>query len=108
MKVQIRHGVFETNSSSIHSLTICPLGDFNAFRKGDLVVEVNSIQSSRWNLVRTDSVAPEKVYSATNYDDDIYNYEYATFDAIMENAESSLFETIGDEWMVISMYSYDY
>lgn len=29
MKRQIRRGVFETNSSSVHSLTMCMESDFN-------------------------------------------------------------------------------
>ena len=29
MKRQIRHGVFETNSSSVHSITMCTKNEFN-------------------------------------------------------------------------------
>lgn len=34
----IRIGVFETNSSSTHSLTICSKAEFEAFKNGDLVL----------------------------------------------------------------------
>ena len=34
----IRIGVFETNSSSTHSLTICSKAEFEAFKSGDLVL----------------------------------------------------------------------
>lgn len=37
MKVQIRHSVFETNSSSTHSLTMCTKSDFEKWKNGDLV-----------------------------------------------------------------------
>ena len=37
MKRQIRRGVFETNSSSIHSLTMCMDSDFNKWVAGELV-----------------------------------------------------------------------
>ena len=37
MKRQIRHGVFETNSSSVHSLTMCMESDFNKWVAGELV-----------------------------------------------------------------------
>ena len=34
MKRQIRKGVFETNSSSTHSLTICLKSDFDRWNRG--------------------------------------------------------------------------
>lgn len=36
MKRQIRRGLFETNSSSVHTLTICSKKDFDAWRVGFL------------------------------------------------------------------------
>jgi len=36
MKI-IRDGVFETNSSSTHSLSIVTCEEFNSFKKGDLI-----------------------------------------------------------------------
>lgn len=35
MKTQIRHGVFETNSSSTHSITLCSKEQFEAFKRGE-------------------------------------------------------------------------
>lgn len=37
MKRQIRRGVFETNSSSVHSLTMCMESDFDKWVAGELV-----------------------------------------------------------------------
>lgn len=37
MKRQIRRGVFETNSSSVHSLTMCMKSDFDKWVAGELV-----------------------------------------------------------------------
>lgn len=36
MKVQIRHDLFETNSSSVHSLTIVPESEIDKWREGKL------------------------------------------------------------------------
>ena len=33
----IRQGVFETNSSSVHSLTICSQEDYDRWEKGELI-----------------------------------------------------------------------
>lgn len=39
MKRQIRQNVFETNSSSVHSLTICSEEDFKKWENGKLVYD---------------------------------------------------------------------
>lgn len=39
MKKQIRRGVFETNSSSTHSLTMCSEDEFEAWKRGELLFE---------------------------------------------------------------------
>ncbi len=39
MKRQIRHGVFETNSSSVHSLTMCSQSEYDEFEKGNMYIE---------------------------------------------------------------------
>ena len=37
--IKIRRNVFETNSSSTHSLIICSEKEFNDFKKGDICVD---------------------------------------------------------------------
>ena len=37
MKVQIRSSVFETNSSSVHSVTMCNKIDWEAWQQGDIM-----------------------------------------------------------------------
>lgn len=39
MKRQIRQGVFETNSSSVHSLTICDADEYQQWKDGTLVMD---------------------------------------------------------------------
>jgi len=39
MKKQIRFGVFETNSSSTHSLTMCSSEDYGKWKKGELIFD---------------------------------------------------------------------
>lgn len=40
MKNVIRYGVFETNSSSSHSLCVCTKEEYEKFKKGDLVLDI--------------------------------------------------------------------
>ena len=42
MKRQIRRGVFETNSSSVHSLTICSQEEYDAWVKGEMILDTHS------------------------------------------------------------------
>ena len=41
MKVQIRQGVFETNSSSTHSISICSKAEWEAFNRGELMINIH-------------------------------------------------------------------
>lgn len=40
MKQTIRRGVFETNSSSVHSLTLCNASDFNKWISGEMLYSI--------------------------------------------------------------------
>lgn len=39
MKRQVRRGVFETNSSSVHSLTMCSKSEYDEFEKGNMYIK---------------------------------------------------------------------
>ena len=39
MKRQIRRGVFETNSSSVHSITMCSEDEYDKWIKGELIYD---------------------------------------------------------------------
>ena len=40
MKIQVRRGVFETNSSSVHTLCICSSDDYNKWENGKLFYDL--------------------------------------------------------------------
>ena len=37
--IQIRNNIFETNSSSVHSITLCPEEEFEKWKKGELLFD---------------------------------------------------------------------
>lgn len=37
--IQVRQGIFETNSSSTHSLTMCTNSDFEKWKNGELIYD---------------------------------------------------------------------
>ena len=81
MKRQIRRGVFETNSSSVHSLTMCMESDFNKWVAGELVW-------SRWRdelLPITDEIKKsmeedEREYLTYEQFNDYDYIDYETFE----------------------------
>ena len=65
MKKQIRHGVFETNSSSTHSLTMCSEEEFEQWKKGELLFDEYSESFVKANSLSDD----DKKYAAQDYED---------------------------------------
>ena len=61
---QIRHGVFETNSSSTHSITMCMKSDYDKWVNGELYWD-------RWGC----KLVSKDVVDHSNYPEDYYTYE---------------------------------
>lgn len=96
---QIRRSVFETNSSSTHSITVCTEGEYEKFERGELMYD-------RWNekLVPKSSTIEEG-------DEDC---QYCTYENLSDNGWGSLdvyshrFTTpSGDKMVVFGTYGYD-
>ena len=72
MKKQTRVGVFETNSSSTHSLTICTEDDFERFKSGEL-------RLNRRELVKPDPKDDDQVaYEDMGSDLEYFEEEFTT------------------------------
>ena len=61
MKEQIRKKVFETNSSSVHSLTMCSMTEYEKWKKGELVYDECSE-----SLVEIPAITEEEKENAKN------------------------------------------
>ena len=85
MKRQIRRGVFETNSSSVHSLTMCMESDFNKWVTGELVWsrwgdelvpitdEIKKSIEEDWAPEEIDKALKQAFIGALSKTSDIYN-----------------------------------
>ena len=77
--LQIRHGVFETNSSSTHSITIVPKDEFEKWVDGEVYFNDNSWEVKNTNRWLTKEEAIVGVlgcdYPPTNDDDRDYTYK---------------------------------
>ena len=66
MKRQIRFGVYETNSSSTHSLTMCSEEEFKQWKNGELLFNEYGIQT----FVKPNKLSEnDKKYAAQDYED---------------------------------------
>ena len=97
MKRQIRRGVFETNSSSVHSLTMCTSSDYDKWKNGELVW-------SRWD----DELIPitdEIKRSMDNDEREFLTYEqFSDYDYMEYETYSESFKTPSGE----TVYGFGY
>ena len=106
--IQVRRNVFETNSSSTHSITICTEDEYEMWKRGE-------VYWSRWdeNFVSKEEV--EEGFKKSNMDDiDDYLYDEGlyTFDRYndieMETYEEHYQTKSGDKIIAFGYYGYDY
>lgn len=105
---QIRQSVFETNSSSTHSLTILPKEDFEKFVRGELLYDAcgEKLVTKEEALADIHKYAPEVTLEdlEDGYDDyqtyeRLGDYEYETFN-------QSYTTKSGDEIVAFGYYGY--
>ena len=107
MKRQIRIGVFETNSSSVHTLSIVSEKDFERWEDGELLF-------SRWDdkFVEASSVTREKYVDEWDgseyYDDDGYQtYDEWLDDDYLEYYIERYTTESGDKIVAFGKYGHD-
>ena len=93
MKISIRRGVFETNSSSTHTITMCSEEEYNKWKNGELVFD-------RW---QEELVEPKE--------DNKY-HEYQTYDEFWEDEFLEGFyekytTNSGEKVIAFGLYGYD-
>lgn len=113
MKIQVRQGLFETNSSSTHSLVMFKGSDWELFKEGKLVIE-NSLYSNK--LIRREDVPEGKSIFDPKSSNDIFFYDYIPYEAwINMNDYTDGYEVIMDKvedsngtdyTVVASIYAY--
>ena len=133
--LQIRHGVFETNSSSTHSITMCSKETFEAWKNGELLFHCWEDEFVSNNELKEDMIDEAKQYYESNMNpfmkewDDLseevkgqwindyihdhtdYNSDYRTYNQFMNDYELETFveryTTEGGE-EIVAFGSYGY
>ena len=136
MKRQIRRGVFETNSSSTHSLTMCSEEEFEAWKRGEVLFQAygkeNFISVTKlsehdkkmaqedyeenkddfqkdWNDLSED--AKQKYYTKYAKENDIIDEDAKTYDQYMNDGDLETFvqrytSKNGDKIVAFGEYGY--
>lgn len=111
----IRRGVFETNSSSTHSLTMVAKDEYESWRQGDFLINTNDN-----NLIsREDAINNlKKSYKHIDFDDEetvkdyLRDNEYLTYDEYfddeyLEGYSQDYTSKNGDEIVGFGKYGHD-
>lgn len=96
--ISIRRNVFETNSSSTHSMTICTKNEYEQWKNGELL----------FDRYRDELVKPEDIKEKDDY-------RYQTYESYCEGDEDCYLEGYcenyttpsGDEIVIFGEYGYD-
>lgn len=106
MKIQVRQGVFETNSSSVHTLAITTNANWHKFEKGELLMKGYPYDIS---FVDVNSVNQEQVFTIDKYNNDEYYlyYDYMTYDAFKHLDDAEILFKEFDNILAISVYKYE-
>lgn len=96
--IQIRQGVFETNSSSTHALAICTQEEWDKLQSGEYVVD-------EWNITKMFDANDEAVKG------DVYE-RYLTYDELFDRMPFEFFtrhftSPSGDKMVAWGYYGYD-
>ena len=97
MKIQVRRGVFETNSSSVHTLCICSADDYDKWKNGKLFYDLYN------DTLVVDS-------------DKIQENDYMTYDEFFDYLSDSGYEEYkenyksksGDDIVAFGYYGFDW
>jgi hypothetical protein len=125
--LQIRTGVFETNSSGTHSFTMCEANDFAKFKSGEMIMvdgKVISFKDAVLNSLKCRWISEEQKATLTKLLEDpenckeqilenlpeyaYKNYaEYEDRNSEYEQFESSYKTQSGDEIVAFGYYGYN-
>lgn len=124
MKRQIRRGVFETNSSSVHSLTMCTAEEYRKWENGEVLYwEDKDKFGTREDIIEElktlrYSWSKELYYPDTNWEDkddvnDVFSDErIMTYEEYFDNDDFETFEDrygtpSGDVVVAFGYYGHD-
>lgn len=118
MKIQVRRGVFETNSSSTHSLTMCMKEDYDKWKAGEVYLNDSwSIKTEGQFATKEEAIKAIEQYTKETYEEDeidekLRDWSFKSYDDWCDNYElESFYDTFktktGEEIVAFGEYGYD-
>lgn len=105
---QIRHGAFETNSSSTHTLVIMSKEDYEKFENGELFLEDDN-PITKEELISKNKKEIEEIYDGDF--DEFVRDERLDYDSIVNNDYETFYQTHttknGEEIVAFGYFGYD-
>jgi hypothetical protein len=126
--IQIRHNVFETNSSSTHSLTVCSDEEYTGWKVGEYVfdrdkeklVKLSSLKKTIQNVIKDrDKIDDEETdlegyeFSQTYNEDEVDDQRYYTYkqyddrDIPLERFKETYTSKSGDKIIIFGEFGND-
>lgn len=122
---KIRRGVFETNSSSVHTLTICTEEEFRKFEDGETVkcnwnhllkgtewegkefIPVNAAKEIEREYLKRNGMECDDDAVGDGFYDDFITYNREMNDEYLETYEEHFTTPSGDKMVAFGRYGYD-
>ena len=115
--IKIRRGIFETNSSSTHSLSIADIDDFNKWVKGEILFDKNNdsfiTKEEAIKQIKEDKYYQEEDLSDPDIieelmrDEEVLTYEQYFDNDYLESFEQKYTTRNGDKIVAFGVYGHD-
>ena len=92
MKKQVRMGVFETNSSMTHALTICTQEEYDKWQNGETLLNEYAYDDNKFITMDDETIAELKA----EYESSAHQY-YDTFEKYLSSEGINSYNTYNDE-----------
>lgn len=119
MAIKARHGTFETNSSSTHSIVMCSKEEFEKFKNRELFLEqwndnkfithdeavAKVLKDGYYTQKELDNMSPEEIIENAFYDSEICAFE--TYGCNYDGFHTEYTTPSGETVVAFGYYGYD-
>lgn len=94
MKISIRKSVFETNSSSTHSLTFASDDEYEGWKNGTYILDVNCDKLIPRNSISDEDIEEDE-WRYKTYDDYFDDYDLESYDMSYKTKSGEIVHAFG-------------
>lgn len=102
--LQIRHSIFETNSSSVHCLVVLTASEYNAWKNGEAFIDYYASGEDRRPKVCTFEELKEKMKADEDFNPEDYSDEKEAIEEYGRDCEDVFsYEYVGEEYEILTV-----